>query len=419
MIVRSVPQSIDEEVEGDEFDEEEGYEEDGGDENYLEYKVGFLVAVLALFLMLVFTRKVTLDLIKFPTDQTTFLVHRINKSALDLFFNTGLVGSVILSLCVPLAFQWNRLKAFQTTAILALWMFVFIAIGFSLGVRGFADTCVLYTVNTTGTSPVVPQGTQMCSQGTAPQLQWHSTAPQQQCNVTANLLNMPSFDHVECADGIAVFDNFGGKKKTKFEVVGAILGACFAIYSAVAITAMGMLVGRLRGKRTNQSEKSQFGWSLSAICVDLMDWQDFTLTLIDGEVLEGCVGKGSTPWFMILACCVVSFIVITCLLVYEFTHSMGKISDEEEEEKFDEALVVKAAAVDRLFSPSEKYCVWASLIFIEIPFLAFRTYTTWEFGMVPSSLILKNLVSIPKEIYELYSEKAVSNVVTSSAGSGV
>ena len=60
----------------------------------------------------------------------------------------------------------------------------------------------------------------------------------------------------------------------------------------------------------------------------------------------------------------------------------------------------------------------ASLVLIEIPFLAYRAYAVYRFGAVPSSLILKNIVSIPKEIYELWQGHAVSNVITDSAGAG-
>merc|ERR1711865_811297 len=124
------------------------------------------------------------------------------------------------------------------------------------------------------------------------------------------------------------------------------------------------LVEWLRDRPMARAENSKFGWALSAICVDLMDWQDFTLTLIDGDVLEGAQEVGaSRTWRSIVACCAVSFLVITCMLVYVFTYSMQKIDDEEGEVV--DKLVDKGpaqAAEEKDFSPAERYCVWASLL---------------------------------------------------------
>jgi len=373
MIGRSGSQSIDSDVE--EVESDEGEVEDGEDDPYKQYKVGFLVAVVALFLLQVGTKDLTSQLLEGPHVPAA-------SPALSWFFNTGLVGSVILFLCVPLQMYGTQSKILtaRTTAILALWMFVFIAIGFALMVKGFADTCTYYNANR---SPVPLPGD-------------------------------ADFMHAECADHIHVFRLL----KTKPEVAGAILGACFAIFSGLAISTMGMLVEWLRDRPMARAENSKFGWSLSAICVDLMDWQDFTLTLIDGDVLEGAQEVGaSRTWRSIVACCAVSFLAITCMLVYEFTYSMQKIDDEEGEVV--DKLVDKGpaqAAEEKDFSPAERYCVWASLLFIEIPFLAYRAYVTWCFGAIPSSLILKNLVSVPKEIFELMHNKAISNAVTQSAG---
>ena len=82
-------------------------------------------------------------------------------------------------------------------------------------------------------------------------------------------------------------------------------------------------------------EKTKFVFSLAGMCADLMDWQDFTLTLIDGDVLEGAQDMGPQPWYfvlkgsqswnLLLAWSVISFLAITFGLVYEFAHAIAKV----------------------------------------------------------------------------------------------
>jgi len=285
-----------------------------------------------------------------------------------------------------------------TIALLPLWMFLFIAVGFGLMVKGFADTCTY--------------GIYYGDKLNNPTL---ATTP-----------NATSFAHAECAKEVLMWRIW----KTTPQVAMGILGGCFASCSSLAITSMGMLVGWLRGKLSSEkgeerAEKSGFILSLSGICIDLMDWQDFTLTLIDGEFLEGAAeAKANKSWKCVLAWCAVSFLVITCILVFEFTHAIWKIDPEPEEGEAAEELVEEGQKTKaenknkgpKLFSPGEWYCVAASLFFIEIPFLAFRTYATLRFSVVPSSLILKNMVSVPKKIYELYVGRSVATAVTGAAG---
>merc|ERR1711963_1081557 len=49
-----------------------------------------------------------------------------------------------------------------------------------------------------------------------------------------------------------------------------------------------------------------------------------------------------------------------------------------------------------------------SLIWVEIPFLVMRTYTSLRFDVAPSSLVLKNICSIGKEAWELYRQRHLS-----------
>merc|ERR1719352_1327740 len=57
------------------------------------------------------------------------------------------------------------------------------------------------------------------------------------------------------------------------------------------------------------------------------------------------------------------------------------------------------------WSRSDNIMNVSSLFFVEIPFLVMRTYTSLRFDVPPSSLVLKNMCSILKEVRELYHQR--------------
>jgi hypothetical protein len=159
--------------------------------------------------------------------------------------------------------------------------------------------------------------------------------------------------------------------------------------------------------------------------------QDFSLLIIEDEILKTYWGKGENGyggtwnWWVIAVVSSLALLSMLGALAYVIltagmerargTWKRGRIGKlaggwtsasssswtgaerAVEDEKDD-----KASAI--LILP-DKIHLWVSLVFVEIPFLSWRMYTSLRFDIPPSSLILKNIFSIIMEGYALWSGK--------------
>merc|ERR1719359_2356411 len=141
-------------------------------------------------------------------------------------------------------------------------------------------------------------------------------------------------------------------------------------------------MGWLASSGHQAGESSSFARALASISVDFIDWQDFTLTLIDDEVLKTYWGKGENGyggtwlWKVLLAFCVVSFGAMTAELIYNFTCGLqqGLVEDGETNKELEQDWLSGKTQLVKKFTQGDYITTAVSLLFIEIPFLFWRVY---------------------------------------------
>jgi hypothetical protein len=161
------------------------------------------------------------------------------------------------------------------------------------------------------------------------------------------------------------------------------------IYAGAAIGVLGGLVVM----------KPQLMPVIPRVAIDFVDLQDFALLLIDDEILKTFWGQaeggygGEWLWWLVFAVCCFAVLSMFGELIYQYaTTSDATDTSGASDER------TRWSKIDTITNAS-------SLLFVEIPFLVLRTYTSFRFDVPPSSLVLKNIFSICKEIWELYHQQ--------------
>jgi hypothetical protein len=131
------------------------------------------------------------------------------------------------------------------------------------------------------------------------------------------------------------------------------------------------------------------------VAIDFVDLQDFALLLIDDEILKTFWGQaeegygGEWLWWLLFVNIVLALLSMFGDLIYEY----ATVSDAE--------VVLHKADPQQTWGTSDNVVNFNSLLFVEVPFLVMRTYTSFRFDVAPSSMVLKNAASICKELWEL------------------
>lgn len=189
-----------------------------------------------------------------------------------------------------------------------------------------------------------------------------------------------SFTHIDCPRLLG---------DVPARVVATFMGH---IYAGAAIGVLGGLVVM----------KPRLSPLVPRVAIDAVDLQDFALLLLDDEILKTFWGKaeggygGVWLWWLIFTVCCLAVLSMMGELVYHY----ATISDA--------GAPSEASSQKKEWSSVDKITNACSLLCVEIPFLALRTYTSLRFDVPPSSLVLKNLCSICKEFWELYQQKHLS-----------
>lgn len=163
------------------------------------------------------------------------------------------------------------------------------------------------------------------------------------------------------------------------------------IYAGAAIGVLGGLVVM----------KPRLSAVVPRVAIDFVDLQDFALLLIDDEILKTFWGQaeggygGEWLWWFLFAICCSAVLSMMAELVYQYRRNQYATTSAA-------SACSGAPDQDRPWSRSDNIMNASSLLFVEIPFLVMRTYTSLRFDVAPSSLVLKNMCSILKEVWELF-----------------
>merc|ERR1711862_203359 len=98
---------------------------------------------------------------------------------------------------------------------------------------------------------------------------------------------------------------------------------------------------------------------------------------------------GEWLWWLLFMNVVLALLSMFGDLIYEY----ATVSDAE--------VVLHKADPQQTWRTSDNVVNCNSLLFVEVPFLVMRTYTSFRFDVAPSSMVLKNAASICKELWEL------------------
>jgi len=164
------------------------------------------------------------------------------------------------------------------------------------------------------------------------------------------------------------------------------------IYAGAAIGVLGGLVVM----------KPKLSPVIPRVAIDFVDLQDFALLLIDDEILKTFWGRaeggygGEWLWWLLFGICCFAVLSMMVELIYHYA-TTSPVSDSSE-----------VSCEEPQWSSSDNIMNVNSLLCVEIPFLVLRTYTSLRFDVAPSSLVLKNVCSICKEAWELYSQRHLS-----------
>lgn len=145
--------------------------------------------------------------------------------------------------------------------------------------------------------------------------------------------------------------------------------------------------------------------SFTAELLDLVDMQDFFLLMLEDDVIlnywgrdmcdiSGCTGKGTKLWRIIMLALLCSSFVITI----RSCKKLGAVSSDQVEDllgEVRETLLPRKLANRAIGPDAEKnwtaHARFFTLVCVNIPYFAIRTHCSWYYGIIGSTLIMKNL----------------------------